>query len=70
MLSGTPRRLWPDAVVHHGVRWLLVLGLSVGLVLLYPSDPSVLIGRHEAGTVAERDIIAVAAFDIPRTPIC
>ena len=66
MLSGRPRRLWPDAVVHHGARWLLVLGLSVGLVLLYPSDPSVLIGRHEAGTVAERDIIAVAAFDIPK----
>lgn len=66
MLSGRPLRLWPDAAVHHGARWLLVLGLSVGLVLLYPSDPSVFIGRHQAGTVAERDIIAVAAFDIPK----
>ncbi len=52
--------------MHHGARWLLLLGLSVGLVLLYPSDPSVLIGRHQAGTVAERDVIAVAAFDIPK----
>lgn len=66
MLSGRPRRLWPNVAVYHGSRWLLLLGLSVGLVLLYPSDPSVLIGRHQAGTVAERDIIAVAAFDIPK----
>ena len=66
MLSGRPRRLWPDAAVHHGARGLLFLGLSIGLVLLYPSDPSVFIGRHEVGTVAERDIIAVAAFDVPK----
>jgi hypothetical protein len=52
--------------VHHGARGLLVLGLSAGLVLLYPSDPSVFIGRHQVGTVAEREIIALAAFDVPK----
>lgn len=52
--------------MHHCARWFLLLGLSVGLVLLYPSDPSVFIGRHQVGTVAERDVIAVAAFDVPK----
>lgn len=64
--SGTPSRPWPDAALHHGVRWLLLLALAGGLVLLYPPDPGVFIGRHEPGTVADRDIIAVSAFDVPK----
>ena len=66
LLSGTPRRPWPDAAVHHGVRWLLLLSVAGGLVLLYPPDPGVFIGRHELGTVADRDIIAVSGFDVPK----
>lgn len=66
LLSGTPRRRWPDATIHHGARWTLLVALAAGLVLLYPSDPGVFIGRHQAGTVAERDIIAVAGFDVPK----
>ena len=66
LFSGTPVRAWPDAVVHHGVRWLLLLSLAGGLVLLYPPDPGVFIGRHELGTVADRDIIAVSGFDVPK----
>ena len=56
----------PDAAVHHGARWLLLLFLAGGLVLLYPSDPGVFIGRHQLGTVADRDIIAVTGFDVPK----
>lgn len=66
LLSGTPRRPWPDAAVHHGVRWLLLLSVAGGLVLLYPPDPGVFIGRHDPGTVADRDIIAVSGFDVPK----
>ena len=66
LLSGTPGRPWPDAAVHHGVRWLLLLSLAGGLVLLYPPDPGVFIGRHELGTVTDRDIIAVSGFDVPK----
>jgi len=66
LLSGVPERRWPDAAVHHGVRWLLLVVLGGGLVILYPSDPGVGIGRYRAGTVAERDIIAEVSFPVPK----
>ncbi len=66
-LSGTPRRAWPDGVLHHGSRVLLLLTLAGGLVFLYPPDPGVFIGRHEPGTVAERDVIATIGFDVPKS---
>ena len=66
LLSGVPERRWPDGVVHHGVRWLFLVLLSGGLVILYPSDPGVGIGRHRAGTVAQRDIIAQVSFPVPK----
>ena len=66
LLSGVPERRWPDAAVHHGVRWLLLVVLAGGLVILYPSDPGVGIGRYRAGTVAERDIIAQVSFPVPK----
>ena len=66
LLSGVPRRPWPDGVIHHGARWLLLTLLAAGLVILYPSDPGVGIGRHTAGTVADRDIIAQVGFPVPR----
>ena len=64
LLSRIPERLWPDAVVHHGARWAVLGSLAGGLVVLFPPDPGVGIGRHEAGTVAERDIISEVAFQI------
>ncbi len=66
LFSGTPGKPWPDGAVHHGARWLLLLSLAGGLVLLYPSDPGVFVGRHQAGTVADRDVIAVTGFDVPK----
>lgn len=66
LLSGVPERRWPDGAVHHGVRWLLLVLLSGGLLILYPSDPGVGIGRHRAGTVAQRDIIAQVSFPVPK----
>lgn len=63
-LSRAPGRFWPDGVLHHGARWLLLVLMAGGLVILFPSDPGVGIGRHEAGTVAERDIIAQVAFQV------
>ena len=66
LLSGVPERPWPDGAIHHGARWLLLVLLATGLVVLYPSDPGVGIGRHDAGTVAERDIIAQVGFPVPK----
>ncbi len=66
LLSRPPRQPWPDGAIHHGARLLILLALAGGLVLLYPSDPGVFVGRHELGTVAERDVIAVVGFDVPK----
>ena len=65
-LSGVPDRVWPDAAVHHGVRLALLLISAVGLALLYPSDPGVTVGRFEAGTVADRDVISEIDFLVPK----
>lgn len=66
LLSRAPSKAWPDAAVHHGTRWLLLLALATGLVVMYPSDPGVAIGRHRVGTVAVRDIIAEVDFQVPK----
>ena len=65
-LSGIPVRTWPDAVVHHGVRFVVLLISAVGLAVLYPSDPGVAVGRFQVGTVAQRDVIAVIEFEVPK----
>ena len=46
----------------------MLLLLAGGIVILFPSDPGVGIGRHEAGTVAERDVIAQVAFQVLKDP--
>lgn len=66
ILHGEPRRIWPDAVLHHGARALVVLVLSVGIGMLFPAEPGVPIGRWSADTVAERDVLAEIAFDVPK----
>lgn len=68
LLSRVPEKVWPDAALHHGARWLALLFMAGGLVTLFPSDPGVGIGRHEAGTVAERDVIAQVAFQVLKDP--
>lgn len=68
LLSRVPDKFWPDAVVHHGARWAVLLLLAGSLVIFFPLDPGVGIGRHAAGTVAERDIIAQVAFQVLKEP--
>ena len=67
-LSGVPGPVWPDTVVNHGVRVALLLLFAAALAVLFPSDPGVAVGRFEAGTVAQRDVIAVIGFEVPRDP--
>lgn len=66
LLSRAPEKPWPDGLIHHGARWLLLLASASGLVVMYPTDPGVGIGRHRAGTVAARDIIAEVDFQVPK----
>ena len=64
LLSRAPERIWPDGAVHHGARWCLLVLLAGGLVVLYPSGPGVKVGRYEAGTVADRGVIAQIDFQV------
>ncbi len=66
LLSSVPERTWPDKVVHHGARWLLLLALAVALVALFSINGHVGIERHNVGTVAPRTIIAQVGFPVPK----
>lgn len=63
-LSRAPVRVWPEGVLHHGARLCLLLLLAGGLVVLYPTGPGVKVGRYEAGTVADRSVIAQVDFQV------
>ena len=64
LLSGSPAQPWPDGVVYHGARGLVVFLLGVLLVALFPSDTGVAVGRYSEGTVAQRDLIAEVDFPV------
>lgn len=66
VLSGAPVRAWPDGFVHHGVRVLVLLSLSGGLVLLFPAGQGTTVGPYRAGTVAGEDVLAEVGFDVPK----
>lgn len=66
-LSRQPEHAWPDGLVHHGARILLLL-LLVGLVqLLFPVSPIPDFPNLEKGAVANEDVIAQVGFVIPKT---
>lgn len=44
----------------------MLLIAAGGLAILYPSDPGVPVGRFQAGTVADRDVISVIDFLVPK----
>ncbi len=63
-LSGAPDRLWPEGVVHHGSRALILLLLAFFAQLLFPLTPVPDFPVLETGMVAEEDIIAQVGFPI------
>jgi cyclic-di-AMP phosphodiesterase PgpH len=66
-LSAKPDHLWPDAVVHHGLRVLLLLGLVVLMQVLFPIVPVPNFPELERGMVPQEDIIAEVRFTIPKS---
>lgn len=64
LLSEPPRRAWPEGVVHHGVRILMLLGLACSVVLLFPVTPVPDLPVLEKGMVSEETIIAQVAFPV------
>jgi hypothetical protein len=68
LLSQEPRHTWPDAVVHHAARVLLLLGLALLVQFLFPILPAPDLPSAERGEVLENDIVARMTFDIPKSP--
>lgn len=68
-LSGAPQERWPDAVVHHGARALVLVLLSGALAALFPPDAGVVVERYPEGTAADRDILAQIPFSVPKDSI-
>ena len=66
-LSDRPQHVWPDAVIHHGFRVVLLLSLAVLLHFLFPEPPAPDFPQYERGDVPQEDIIAEQAFTIPKT---
>ncbi|HKK93523.1 MAG TPA: hypothetical protein VJ925_08810, partial [Longimicrobiales bacterium] len=67
VLSTPPERIWPDGLIHHGARILLLLGLAVLFTVLFPPDPAARVQSAQVGTVAQEDIIAEVPFSVPLT---
>ena len=66
-LSGEPGTSWPERLVYHGSRALILLGLATLVTLLFPPSSGLTLGRYEAGMVASEDVIARIPFDVPKS---
>ena len=68
MLSSPPGRLWPEAVVHHGARVVMLAGLALLVTVGFPPNPRVAdVSGYEAGVVATEDLIAEVEFAVPKS---
>lgn len=68
MLSSPPGRLWPEAVVHHGARVVMLAGLALMITVGFPPNPRVAdVSGYEAGVVATEDLIAEVEFAVPKS---
>jgi cyclic-di-AMP phosphodiesterase PgpH len=66
-LSAEPEHVWPDAVVHHSLRVVILLSLVMLMQVLFPVTPAPDFPELERGMVPQEDIIAEAQFSIPKT---
>ncbi|MEX0906769.1 MAG: HDIG domain-containing metalloprotein [Gemmatimonadota bacterium] len=66
-LSRRPEHTWPDAVVHHGVRVALLVGLVLLMRVLFPVAPMPDFPLYERGDVPQEQIIAQERFTIPKS---
>lgn len=68
LLSRAPQRRWPDAVLHHGARVLLLVLVALVVTVLFPAErPMRSVSRYTIGMVADEDVLAEFAFAIPKS---
>jgi hypothetical protein len=66
-LSRRPEQAWPDGLLHHGSRILVLLLLAALAQLLFPVSPVPDFPNLEKGMVPTEDVIADVGFLIPKT---
>ncbi|MFO7894985.1 MAG: HDIG domain-containing protein [Longimicrobiales bacterium] len=64
ILNRAPERPWPDGVIHHGARVMVLLLLAGVVSLLFPVTPLPDAPPVERGTVLEEDVIAEVPFPV------
>ncbi|HWV55976.1 MAG TPA: HDIG domain-containing protein [Longimicrobiales bacterium] len=67
ILSERPGRAWPDGVLHHGARVVLLVAVALVVHLFYPVTPVRDMPVPERGTISDRDVIAEFSFNIHKS---
>ena len=66
--SREPMPPWPDGVLHHGVRLLLLVGVAAIVTALFPPMGRSPVGRYSVGMVLTEPVIAEVPFLVPKSP--
>ncbi len=65
--SEEPRPPWPDGVLYHGSRLLLIVGVAVIVTALFPPVGRSTLGRYTLGMVLTEPVIADVPFVVPKS---
>ncbi len=65
--SDEPRPPWPDGVLYHGSRLLLIVGVAVIVTALFPPVGRSTVGRYTVGTVLTKPVIADVPFVVSKS---
>ncbi|MGD2068315.1 MAG: HDIG domain-containing protein [Gemmatimonadota bacterium] len=68
VLSTPPDKLWPDGVLHHGSRIVLLAVLAAAVTALFPPVERMRVGGYSEGEIADEDVYAEIPFEVPKTP--
>lgn len=58
---------WPDYVLYHGSRLLVMVGLAAAITALFPPIGRSTVGRYEEGMVLPEPVIAEVPFTVPKS---
>ena len=58
---------WPDGVLYHGSRLLVMLGLAASITALFPPVGRSTVGLYEEGMVLTQPVIAQVPFTVPKS---
>ena len=61
------RPLWPDGVLYHGSRFLLIVGVAAVITALFPPVGRSTVGRYSVGMVLTEPVIAEVPFVVSKS---